>query len=464
MSASTRVVIEISDPHTKIFWGKKAGGKYVPQICMAEDIKQWDAQKLFFGCKECIIVVPRRCVILRQMRLPAQDPHELAGIIGLRLINNIPYPLEDVIYQYRVLDQDKEGCSRVLVVIIPAAVSRRHLEYARAERHGDVKITLSSYGISEWWSQSGHRQPEAVIDLDERHGEICFCHDGKLFFSRNLSYGREEMAHDNITTLIKEITASLEVYDSQGLGPALERIILLLPFQEGQDLQTQLESASGIPVEIAGTLDGTSRVPQAVFETLSVNGRYSFTAGLGLLLSDTDNPVNLVPTEVNQEKQNRLWKRQFLRLAALVLAAGVLSVGGEVIDIHARSKSLKALEMESRALKILAADAREKIGFVGRFDRKFHDNRFVPTLLEELRILAPTGIVFRTIVLDNNGRITFEGYADDHAQVNQMQSGLVRSPRFRNVDLKSATNRIIANRNVTDFKMTAQWSSTQEGG
>ena len=120
--------------------------------------------------------------------------------------------------------------------------------------------------------------------------------------------------------------------------------------------------------------------------------------------------------------------------------------------------------MESRELKILAADARETIGFVARFDRKFQDNRFVPALLEELRILAPAGLAFRTFTLDSGGRVTIEGHAGDHAGVNQMQSGLVRSPRFQDVVLKSATNRLIANRNVTDFKMTAQWSGAREGG
>ena len=464
MGVPIRSVIEISDRHIKFFRAKKTGDMYVPRACTIEDIGQWDVQKLFSGCSECIVVVPRRLAILRQMRLPAQDPHELAGMVGLRLINTIPFPLEDIIYQGRVLEQDGEGYSRVLVTILPAATSRGYLGHVSALRGIDVKVTLSSYGILEWWLQSHRNQPVAIVNLEERHGEVCFCHEGKLFFSKNLSYGREDVVNNNVARLIDEITDSLDVYARQGLGPVLERIILLLPFREGNDLRAQLEAVSGTPVEIAGPLDKMPRVPPAVCETLSVNGRHSFTAGLGLLLSGTDDPVNLVPAEVNREKQNRLLKRQFLRLAVLVLTALAISVGGEVVDIHAQSESLKALEKKSRELKILATEADEKINFVTQFDRKSQEYRFIPALLEELRLLAPDTISFRTLTLDGSGKLSIEGYAEDHAAVNQMQSGLVRSPSFQNVDLKSATNRIIANRNVTDFRMTAQWSSAQEDG
>jgi Tfp pilus assembly protein PilN len=416
------------------------------------------------GRKECIVMVPRRQVILRQMHLPSQDQSELTDMIGLHLMNAIPYPVEDIIYQYRVLERDSQGYSRVLVVILPRAVRQKYLEYVRVVRQDDVKVILSSYGILEWWSQKHRKQPEAVLDLGARHGEICFCHEGKLYFSRNLSYGREDVVNKNVAKLIGEITASLAVYQNQGLGPAPQRIMILLPFQEGTELQTQLETATGIPVDVTGTLDDRLRVPAAVQKIFSGNGQYSFTAGLGLLLSDTHHLPNLVPAEVERERQKRLLQYQCLRFAGLVLIAGILSVCGEAAGVHARSKSLKALEEHGRHMQLLAQDARVKIDLVAKFDRKFQKHHFVPALLEELRLLTPAGTSFRVLTIDGDGHVTIDGYAQDHAQVNQMQSGFIQSTLFQNVDLKFATNRRIANGNVMDFKFTTELKGLPKDG
>ena len=462
--AVKRCVIESAGRQIKVFRGRKTRGGYVPEEVMVGEVDDKRLREIADGCGECVIVVPRHKVILRSTRLPAVDRDELSGIIGLHLMRTIPYPVEDVICRYQVLEQNEDGHSRVLAVIVPMETVRPYLERARGLgiKTKNLMVTLSSFGIGAWWAKAAVVRNAAVIDLDLNHGEICFCGGGKLFFSRHFPFGRENLARDNMDQMVEDIRVSLAVYEKQSLGPLPEELVVLLPFHEGTVLKEKLENSLRIPVKIAGTGDGLPTAPKTVQEAFHKNGQYSFTAGAGLFGSKPEDLLNLAPGEVEQEKKNKALRRQAATFIGLMLAAGIIGLCGATMEIQRKTGKRNALEAQSRQYHVLAREARKKIAFVNRLDKELQGRPFIPEIFEILRQLTPQEASLRLLSLDNQGRLTLQGFARDNSQVNQIQSGLVHSSNMRNVDLKFATSRQTANRSRTDFKIIAELTRAGE--
>jgi Tfp pilus assembly protein PilN len=140
----------------------------------------------------------------------------------------------------------------------------------------------------------------------------------------------------------------------------------------------------------------------------------------------------------------------------------ILSIAVQLVDIHKKNTILEALQNEIGRLQPQVKMAQQKKQFVEFFDRKLENDRFIPDLIEELSLLTPEEISFRTLSLDKERHVTIQGYAQSHAGINDFQESLIRSKRFHDVDLKFATNRKIANKSVMDFKMALQLSDGEE--
>jgi Tfp pilus assembly protein PilN len=419
------------------------------------------------GSDEHILLVPRRFVILRQMTFPSDDHEEVRDMIGLRLINNIPYPVEDIIYHHQHLEKDGEGLNRVLVVIIEKEVSQRYCRFLQRAGIKDGKLALSSFGISEWlaYQEKIHKisrgRPTVLINIDTRHCEICFCQNRNLFFSRSLPYGREYLASGETRDLADQVQLSLSAYQKERLGPQPEKILILSTQKEGEALKERLSGEWSGKIKVLMPLHGTPGLSSSKDSAPQLRKTCALTAGLGLILSNTSHMMNLAPVEVHQAKQKREQKHRLVKFICLMLMAAVLGVSGQFIDIHKNRTALKALKRTIENLKPQVEEARGKIQFVQAFDRRLEGSKFIPDVIEELTRLTPEEVSFRTLSLGKNGDLTIEGYAKSNAGVNDLQARLIRSPGFHNVDLKFSTKRRVANMAVMDFRIASQLGSSE---
>lgn len=467
-------IIEITDIHIKLLQAEKTRGKCVVRFCDIRPVERCSPEETALVLKDMVgalpatpadvmVVIPRRLVILRQMRLPSHHHEELRDMIGLQLVNHIPFPVEDVIYQYHLLEQDHDGYSRILVMVIHKEVSQRYHRLAQAAGVKEGSLALSSLGILEWAAsrekdfKAAQKQPVMVLNPDIDHSEICFCHHRRLFFSRSVPLGGKYVTGGgDVSELARHLKLSLTSYQKECLGPEIKKILIVSDAKECSVLAVCLEQELNMPVEVAGPLShALCSFERGLREGLLQKG-HSITPGLGLMLSDTKNVVNLISGEVQAAKQVKTHRLQLAKFIGLFLAAAALSVSGPVIDVYKKEKYLERLKTEQDLLRSRMAEARKKIQFVQFFDEKFRNYVFIPDLVQELSRLTPGNVSFRTLSVDKQGRLIIEGSAQTHADINAFQTGLIRSSRFHDVDLMFATNRKIANMMLVDFKVAFQ--------
>ncbi len=322
--------IEITDSAIKLLQVEKERGSCVITFSDAQSTTSYNDEDLV-GClkrmvallpvnsDEFILLVPRRSVILRQMTFPSDHYEEIQDMIGLQLINNIPYPVEDIIYQHHRLEKDGKGGSRVLVVIILKEVSQRYCRLLQQTGIKDGRLTLSSFGIQQWlaYQEKVHKvhnsQSTVMINIDTQHCEICFCYNKSLYFSRSLPYGSEYLASGKSRELIDQIKLSLDAYQKEQLGPAFAKILILSAQNEGEVLKECLDGELDVTVKVLKPLFGISGLSSSQSAVLQLQKSCSLTAGLGLILSNTSNLINLAPVEIHEEKQKREQKHRLVK-------------------------------------------------------------------------------------------------------------------------------------------------------
>ena len=477
----TKTTVTLTDTDIRLFQAEMTQGKGTVTFCDIRSVVSCsddDIAALFkdmvaflpVSPEEILFLVPRRSVVLKQMTFPSRDPDEIEDMLGLQLVNNIPYPIGDVSYRHVVLDRDDDDNSRVLAMIIHKNVSLRYCRILQKAGVNNGKLVLNSFGLSGWFayqqraSAAGDHHPAMVVNVNSGYSEICFCRGKDLFFSRSIPYGEEHLLSMDIAELDDQVRLSLESYQRERLGPEVRKMLILSTAKGRTILKERFEEELGLPVTIFNPSDNIFCAPSMNKSVLRACRPTSITAEIGLLLSETKGLVNLTPGEVYEAKQKRKEKRRVVKCVALLLIAAALGISGQLVDIYKKGRSLETLKGEIARLQPRLEEARRKQRSIAFFDQKFGNYSFIPDLIDELTRLTPEEISFRTLSLNEERGLTIQGYAETHAGINDFQARLIRSERFHDVDLKFATKRKIAKMSVMDFKIVSRLNGYQEGG
>lgn len=475
MAKNIFTIIEITDINIRLFQAKTVRQKRVLCACDVKPLHDFTDDELIGKLSEITafrgidrsnltVVIPRRLAILKQMRLPSQNEGEIKKMIALQLVDQIPYAMEDVVYDFHLLDKEPSGYVRVLAIIVHKEVGDRYLKICKEAGLHPERFVLSSFGILSWWNdQQGQiqapvssNQPVLVINVDVDHAEICFCHHQKLLFSRSVSYGARDLTADHKTGLVHQIDLSLKNYHKDNMGPAITRIVVLATVREAAALKGQIEEMLLIPVDFYSPLANILCQKNINLGAIKSQAGLSLAVGIGLLLSDPKGWINLIPQQVREIKQSRHRQAQWLQLVGLFLLVCVLGLAVPGIEFFRKISYLNALKKRVATAEPELERGNQRTQVVGALQESFRKRILMADLIRDLYGLTPPGVSFQSLSLDEQGRFVIHGYAQASASVYQFQENLVKSPLFKAVNLEFATKRKIFNMEVTDFQITSK--------
>ena len=404
------------------------------------------------------LLIPRCCIILRQMWLPSEDRQEIESMIGIKLLKDIPSSVEDMSYQYISLDKDDREFHRVLVMIARKTLVQKYYRILQKAGIKNANVTVSSLGVLKWFVYQQKMRKNivagcaALVDISHRHTEICFCSDPKLFFSRSFLLGKDHLATGCANELIHQIMLTLKAYRGSCLGPEVKKAFIVSEGKEAGLLAGRLQEETGLPVEALNPLEH-------VYGRLTKMEASASAAVLGAVLSPMENSINLAFEEECEVIRKETRKHQLVKFAILAMIAMILVISAQLIDIHQKDIYLKFLNKETKMFRPRLEDLDRKKSIVSFFDRKFQEYYFIPELMNELSGLTPDDVTFRKVSLDQKKNLIIQGYAKTHAGINDFQARLIRCTRFSDVKMEFATERTIAHKPVVDFKIISQLNS-----
>ena len=495
MGNSVKIIIEITDTHIKWLQGKHQRGRFVVSSAVikklkgdspefiAEELsrllsdqtteKNASPQKLFpprqagnSGTKdlvesaEDILVLPRRSVTVKQVVLPSDVDEEIRRMVDLQMTQYIPYGREEIVFDFSLVGKEPGGYTKILAVFVHRDKVQSFLNILGKTGLYPQQCGISSTGIVNWFlhrkeDTSANPHPACLVNVDETSSEICFCHQGKLLFSRHIPLGHQDLRADALENFVQQIGLTIGAYRKETMGDSIHEIFVIATSPQAVRLKEKLEAYYQTPVGLLSPLEDLSSERNFDMQTLREQEGVSIAEVLGFLVESPAPSMNLIPADVQSTKRSRLRRRIIFRtiFLSIVIIIACSAVWG--MNTYKDYMYLQKLQGRIEQMKKGINETEKRMQSLGLFRDQIQNQVFMADIIKELYLLTPAEAAFYSLSLDATGALTIQGFANDKGgSINQFQSQLVGSSLFKEVTLQYATKRRRGSEEYTDFKIT----------
>lgn len=407
------------------------------------------------------ICIPRHLVTVRTLRLPSVDDMELKDMVALQAGKQLPYPVSELIWDFKVIEKRPDGyCDVFLVIVHRNAIDRfvNILNNSKLEADG---IVLNSEALSGWYlAVSGFYAKEepvseikAVIDIDTSYVDIVILRGNSLEFSRSFPFKDNP---DEITEEIRKTFYSYEKENSRQISSVVmtgieERAVLLKPLLETIYGAGKIEIIHPLKVISLDYRKGLS-------EYFDLTKDISFACVLGIAYNPYGIKMDFLPPELKlkragKEKRRALFKTSVLLAAITLLLFGVLIK--RFIDVKRQLNliNLKVQETEPKVKRL-----KEISQNVDIIKRHLDIKGSSVDVIREIYKVVPQGISISVLDFELEKSLTLRGISNDLSSVFKFASDLEKSPYFEKCQIKYAQKRMVKAKEFVDFELECRIS------
>lgn len=146
-----------------------------------------------------VFSLPTNSVIVRHVELPSMPNQRLSEVIKYEAESHIPFPIEDVILDYHVLEQTDEG-TRVLLVVVKNEKLEKYLEVLRNVELRPELVDISAFSLFNLYQKLKPRvgddeesSPKVLVDIGHDNTDIIIFRDETLYYARSASVAGRSM-------------------------------------------------------------------------------------------------------------------------------------------------------------------------------------------------------------------------------------------------------------------------------
>jgi len=164
-----------------------------------EDVVQKALQELLpqFGSKEISLCAPGFHVFSKFIKLPPVDSSKVAQIVTYEAQQNVPFPLEEVVWDYQILGAAASGELEVLLVAIKNEIVDGLFKVAGAAglKVGLVDVSSAALCNSFRFSYGDLDGCTMLLDIGAKTSNLLFFEKGKIY-SRSINIGANSITQD----------------------------------------------------------------------------------------------------------------------------------------------------------------------------------------------------------------------------------------------------------------------------
>lgn len=416
-----------------------------------------------------ITSIPRHLTTIRYLELPSIKEAELKKMVDFQAVKLIPYSREEMIVGHQIIETDREGYSKVMVVIVHRDVVSKHLEILRGSGLSPESIRLSSQAICNFYFLSQEDQntingaPIALVDIDFSLTNIEVVHQGRLIFSRSFPLGithlleeqkrlGEEKAQGNWKRkLMDEMKQSFTAYKREGKNEKITKMVLGRGAVNFPGLDRELEEEFSLPVEIIDPLANLS-ITEGVSLLQEIEGKeVSLLTALGLAAAGRQMDINLLPPDIRQKRKRESRRKDIISTLALSTIALLLISTIFLKKIYDRERYLDDLNYQFQKTKPLATRVEVMKKRIQIIRDQLNEEGSSLDILYELYRIIPKEISLTIFNFDKDKLVTLKGTSSAMSDVFKLITTLEKSTYFENVEIKYATRRKVRGKEITDF-------------
>jgi Tfp pilus assembly PilM family ATPase len=462
LTGRNRVAIEMGGDWFKLVQVTSKGkGAVVSKIILkpAEEVEGLSGVDLMRACgvsglagASVIACLPRQMVNVRLFDLPSGDLREIADMIDLQIARQTPYSREEIVYDYRLIDSDREGYTRVMLMIAQSGQVRQRV---RVLEDAGFAVDVVAVSTDGWLGaiQNGGRAAdgeggqEAYLDLDSTYGDFIVLQKGLPLFSRSIPIGARDLAADpqkQEEKLAQELARALETFRNENTGGDVRQVVLSGAASWIQGLAERLQAALKIPVTTTRSPVRAGEIPEVPhLQEASVTGL------LGAAAMPEGLQINLMPESVSLRKA--LVVKAGLMTVAVLLGMAILVLLSLWLQSRLQRREVYLAQLNGMIKQTEAAadevdSMRRKVSLVSARQQ----TQMMPAkLLVELHDIAGDNLFFSAIEITGVDRMVCRGTANTGMDVGQFVNALESSPRFANVK----TTRTVKGKDGVEFEI-----------
>jgi Tfp pilus assembly PilM family ATPase/Tfp pilus assembly protein PilN len=398
--------------------------------------------------------IPRHLVTVRILELPSTDPKEISDMIELQIGKQTPYAKEEIVFSHRIIDAEREGYTKVMLVIAMRSLIKERL--VALEKVGiDVhRACLSSEGVYDWFS--GVELPRLqndsgtviIVDIDSNYSDFIAVYKGRFSFTKNILIGANNLIDERERyqeKFIDELRRSIDLYYEEAKGLKAAKLFLLGASKNIPDLANVLSAHLDIPCQILDT---------AKFIRIEEDYKFISTTPLvGLAMKYNALQFDLMPNEMRIKKRVEE-KKKYLTMAGILFIA-IFTMLTFLLFIHICNKNTYKAQLEDKLAKI--KDGAQGIDRMRRLitlgQERLDANGDCLTMLSGLYEVMPKEIYLTSVDIERKKQLSIKGRAPVMSDVFKFVGVLESSRYFKNVKNTYATTKKEDNYEYTDFEI-----------
>jgi len=400
------------------------------------------------------LVIPRHLAIVRFLNLPSTDEREVASMVQIESLKQIPYRIQDAVIGQRIIEKQVDGYSTVLAAATELGQVKPYLDILNQAGISPEKITLSSEAIFMWYLslpdklKATSADTVALINIDCDYIDVVILEKEKIKFNRGFIYSSH--VPDKLYEAAEEIIKSVSTYQRQA-GRHLNKMIVT----GAQSLVEPISKLLKPAFEINLQLIRQDEVLTPIQEPKPDFSQASFAGILGLVLKNQEAMINLLPREIANGRRQKAFKKELTKFFSLLFCAITalsLVAAKQVWNRYSYIRMLNS-KLELIAPEVTKAKAmRENIKVIRR---EIEQRPLAIEVFSEVYKAAPPQVKLNLLDYKSGEFLLLKGTAGSLEEIISFVSSLNESPYFENVRIKYTTQRKTQAQATVDFEVAA---------
>jgi len=391
-----------------------------------------------------LIANPSHLTTTRLFSLPSTDPVEIRDIVELQAEKHTPYAKEEILTDFRIVDTDRVGYSRVLLILSHQDVVYRALKLVEGLGWPLERVGFELEGLIAWAQgavPAASTQPVLVVELDRETATLVILQRHQLYFHRSLTMGAAHLLSDpdaGIAKLITEFRRSLEAFESEGLNLTISGLIVTGLARRVSHLQERLQQELTLPTTVIPPFDRCEFTDPAIAEQESIT-QVSFTSLVGLTLGPS--VVDLTPKALKLHRTFEDRAKVLVGLGCQVMAVLLLVccviMGKANTDERYHARLLHEYDVSSQRTQQLHT-LTEQLALVKQW---LHHRSTLLDAIAEFSRQSPEAIRWDSLTFAQGDQVVLRGVSEEMPKVFDFAAALKPFPLCAAVETKRVTKK-----------------------
>ncbi len=411
----------------------------------------------------------RRDLTVRILRFPSTDKVELQQMVSLEAVKQIPFPAEEIFFDHRVMEINKEGYSQVILSIAHKNAVNKILEILSRSGLKPDTLTLTTEGLYLWAGTALTQQLEtkntlSIMNMDRNNVEIEIISGQRILLSRISSFGAislsaETPEHDRYKQrLLLETKRSIDVYNKElKVKLPIEKLIITGSIEIAGSIADMFKNELGLDVSVVET---TTAFPIAdkAFSQEGLPEGVSVSSSLGAVFALDAHSLNMLPPELKMRQQ---LIRKGKRITTLIILGACLFFMMSAIAInkfYQKRTLLNNIKSSVGKIAPVTEELESKFKKIQMMKSHVKAAKRPLTFLYELHRVIPENVLLNYLSFDKRGRIILQGTTPAMSNVFNFVNRLEKSKNFKDVETRYISKRRLKDRETVDFQIICELS------